>query len=356
MYDIIIVGAGLTGLRIAQKLSQTDVKFLLIEAKPSIGGRIQSDYSTADDDYFDLGPTWFWPDFEPNMNQLLSELNLESFEQFSDGAHTFENPHGMIQHFNTDMPASNRITGGMRSLVKALQKQIPSEKYMLIVQLEQVNQQGDDEIEIIAVNNENREVSFITRSVVLAMPPNTIHENINFTPELSPVTQQKLSIKRTWMASQAKIVVIYDRPFWRDNNLSGTANSYRGPLQEIHDASPKNSGTGALFGFFGLTPGDRKELGEQKIYKLVIAQLTRLFGEEAGNYKDILYKDWSEDAFTAVEKDFIPMTEFPPYQSIDNDEIWGERLLFASTETSAVAGGHLEGALNAANHILNKIT
>src|SRR5699024_11921782 len=103
------------------------------------------------------------------------------------------------------MPASNRITGGMRSLVKALQKQIPSEKYMLNVQLEQVNQQGDDEIEIIAVNNENREVSFITRSVVLAMPPNTIHENINFTPELSPLTNKNFPFKISGLAPQPKI-------------------------------------------------------------------------------------------------------------------------------------------------------
>lgn len=290
------------------------------------------------------------------MSQLLNELNLKNFEQFSSGDHTFENPHGMIRHFKTDMTASSRITGGMKSLVEAMQKQIPSENFMLNIELKQLNLLDNDEIEMTAVNKENKDVSFVTKSVVLAMPPNIIQKNISFVPELTPITQKNLSIQRTWMASQAKIVVIYDRPFWRDNNLSGTANSHRGPLQEIHDASPENNHTGALFGFFGLSPEERRGLGEQKIYELVIEQLTRLFGKKAADYKDILYKDWSQDAFTAIEKDSVPMTQLPPYQPIDNDEIWGNHLLFASTETSAISGGHVEGALNAANDILNRIT
>lgn len=356
MYDIVIAGGGLTGLRLAQKLEKKNINFLMIEARSFLGGRMRSEYSTADDTYFDLGPTWFWPEFEPNMKGLMNELNLQSFEQYSKGSHTFENQHGMIQRFNTDIPVSHRIDGGVQALIQQFQSCIPSEKYMLNTQVKQLKQLENYKIEVTVLNKENKEVSFTAESVVLAMPPNIIQENIQFIPELSQKSRQSLSAKRTWMASQAKIVVVYNRPFWRENHLSGTANSFKGPLQEIHDASPQNGSSGALFGFFGLTPAERKAFGKRKVFESVTAQLVRLFGNEAENYTDILYKDWAEDKFTAGKQDQFPMTEFPPYQPIDNDAIWGYRLLFASTETSAVAGGHLEGALNAAENILNEIT
>ncbi|MEM1154111.1 MAG: hypothetical protein AAGI44_08210 [Pseudomonadota bacterium] len=42
----------------------------------------------------------------------------------------------------------------------------------------------------------------------------------------------------TWMAGQAKVVAVYESPFWRDSGFSGDAMSRKGPLIEIHDASP----------------------------------------------------------------------------------------------------------------------
>jgi monoamine oxidase len=74
------------------------------------------------------------------------------------------------------------------------------------------------------------------------------------------------------MAGQAKAVAIYDRPFWRGSGLSGFVSSWFGPLQEIHDASPETR-SGALFGFFGMPAKARRELGEDKVLKLVIDQL-----------------------------------------------------------------------------------
>ncbi|MCY1691187.1 hypothetical protein OVA29_11255 [Exiguobacterium sp. SL14] len=51
------------------------------------------------------------------------------------------------------------------------------------------------------------------------------------------------------MAQQAKCLVLYEKPFWRELGWSYQAISWNGMLQEIHDASPQN-GLGALFGFF----------------------------------------------------------------------------------------------------------
>lgn len=69
--------------------------------------------------------------------------------------------------------------------------------------------------------------------------------------------------KPTWMAGHAKVVAIYERPFWRDSGLSGFVSSRVGPLQEIHDASPE-AGSGALFGFLGIPVEVRQQLGKEK--------------------------------------------------------------------------------------------
>ena len=64
-------------------------------------------------------------------------------------------------------------------------------------------------------------------------------------PALSPKSWQETA---TWMAPPAKFFAVYDRPFWRKAGLSGTAQSFVGPLGEIHDATTA-SGKAALFGF-----------------------------------------------------------------------------------------------------------
>ncbi|WP_366988547.1 FAD-dependent oxidoreductase [Bacillus thuringiensis] len=127
---------------------------------------------------------------------------------------------------------------------------------------------------------------------------------------------------------QAKAVAIYEHPFWRDSGLSGFASSWVGPLQEIHDASP-DTGSGALFGFFGMPAKMRRELGEDKIYKLVIDQLVRLFGTSAQNVSAILYKDWSRDSETAVEEDQEPLRDFPSYGQPPKAGVWEKKIIFA---------------------------
>lgn len=157
------------------------------------------------------------------------------------------------------------------------------------------------------------------------------------------------------MAGQANAVAIYERPFWRESGLSGFVSSWVGPLQEIHDASP-NTGSGALFGFFRMPAKKRQELGEDKVLKLVIDQLVRLFGPSAKNVSSILYKDWSKDCETAVEEDFNPLRNYPSYGQPPKVGVWEKKTIFAGTETNSPYGRHLEGALQSAEQAVFEIT
>jgi len=360
MNNVIIVGAGLSGLRAASLLTEQGIKCRILEARDRLGGRI---LSTFDPDYpelgrFDLGPTWFWPQNEYHIANLVKELKLETFEQYKDGEILIERfqikpPERCVLKENSEEKWT-RLTGGVQSLVDALAETIPSEIVELKTRVKkiQLNEKGDVSVEAISSGGESKIYS--TDAVILALPPRLVAHHIEFLPSLPPSLIKDIEDKPTWMAGQAKVVAVYEKPFWREAGLSGYALSAVGPLEEIYDASPKE-GPGALFGFFGMPAEVRRKLGQGKILKLVVDQLTKLFGSQAENVKAIFYKDWSSDSETAAEKDSSP---FKNYESYGQPLVEGEfenKIIFAGTETNSLFSGHLEGALQSAEQAALKI-
>ena len=57
---------------------------------------------------------------------------------------------------------------------------------------------------------------------VLALPPRLIG-GAEIVPTLPPSVGAALAAVPGWMAGQAKALALYDRPFWRDAGLSGSA-------------------------------------------------------------------------------------------------------------------------------------
>ena len=88
-YQYIIIGGGISGLYAAYLLEQRGItNYLLLEAKSSLGGRLNSAFATDSSGInaaFDLGATWFWEDQQPELAQLIKDLNLSSFEQYTQG-------------------------------------------------------------------------------------------------------------------------------------------------------------------------------------------------------------------------------------------------------------------------------
>jgi len=350
---VVIVGAGLSGLRVASLLAAQGIECKVLEARDRIGGRILSNYDTNRPDLgkFDLGPTWFWPQYESTITNLVKELNLGTFVQYTKGAMLSERflneePERYLLPENTEA-RSIRFKGGVQTLVDAVADTIPSG----IIELEtrvtaiRLDEAGAISVEAELADGKRKTVS--ASAIILALPPRIVARHIDFAPSLPPNLITDLVSKPTWMGGQAKAVAIYDRPFWRESGLSGFATSWVGPLQEIHDASPE-TGAGALFGFFGMPAKTRQELGEDRVLKLVINQLVRLFGSSAQNARAILYKDWSRDFETAVVEDLEPLRDFPSYGQPPKSGEWEKKLIFAGTEASSQFGGHLEGALQSA--------
>jgi monoamine oxidase len=343
----LIIGGGLSGLALADTLHSKGHPFLLLEARDRIGGRILSE--TIDGNSYDLGPAWFWPG-QPLMDQLVRRLKIARFEQFTDGLMTVEDRQGDVQHGRAAaaMAGSWRLDGGMRAIIDGIARNLPVDTMRLQSQVKSVTQTQNG----IQVRCEDG-TSVLARTVVFAMPLRLI-SLIDFSPALSADARTAMVQTPTWMAGQAKAVAVYDSPFWRKMGLSGDAMSRHGPMVEIHDASPFDESGGALFGFLGVPPEQRYD--EVALQTAIVQQLVRLFGPDAGSPKHVLVKDWATDPFTAMQRDLEPLIAHPIYGYPSAlSAPWGDQIRFAGSEVAETTGGFLEGALETARTIADRI-
>ncbi|WP_368655095.1 flavin monoamine oxidase family protein [Ornithinibacillus sp. 4-3] len=359
-YPVVIIGAGLSGLYTASLLSEKGVDCRVLEARDRIGGRALSipHPNNSELGNFDLGATWFWPQFENTITQLIEKLNLETFVQYNKGSmlaeQTINESPRRFEIPNNSHSISMRFKDGVQSLIYAIADSLPAELIEVNKKVTKMSLVEEDHIKVeIVLSNGEREFIFAS-AVILALPPRIVKEHIEFSPSLPDNLISEMINKPTWMAGQAKFIAIYDEPFWREDELSGFVSSWVGPLQEIHDASPE-TGSGALFGFVGIPAKVRQQITKDEMTEMIVDQLIRLFGSSAQNIKEMIYKDWSEEYETAVEADWEPLRSFPQYGPLAVTEAWQKKIIFASTETDAQFGGHLEGALRSAKRAASEI-
>lgn len=340
MTEVLIVGGGLAGLRLADLLAQRGVDFQLVEGRARFGGRIL----TADlaGGAFDMGPAWFWPG-QPRIAALIDALGLHRFDQFATGAAVFEDQTGQVRqaHGFAAMAGSHRIVGGFGALIAALVARLPAERLHLNAPLTGV-QRSDGTLHATLANGDR----ISAQQVMLAIPPR-IAAHLPLTPSLTETQQDSLRNIPTWMAGHAKALAVYDTPFWRAAGLSGDGSSRRGPMVEIHDASPADGGPGALFGFIGVPVAARQDTAALR--HAVQDQLVRLFGPDAAHPRAVQIKDWALDPLTATAQDHAPLYEHPRYGLPPAlRDVWDGTLHFGATETAGQFGGFIEGALEAA--------
>ncbi len=343
--EILIVGGGLSGLGLADHLSQMDRDFLLVEAQDRLGGRILTkDLSGG---RFDLGPAWFWPG-QPRIAALARRFKIPVFEQFSTGALMYQDQTGAIQRGRdyASMRGSYRLARGMGTLIDALAGALAPEPVMTSTKLEKVHYAPGT---ITAQFTRNgAPLTIEARQIVLAMPPRVIADTVLFEPSLNAEQLQSLKNIPTWMAGQAKIIAVYDEPFWRTAGLSGDAMSHHGPMVEIHDASPMEGGPYALFGFVGV-PADAREQHIEELKQLALEQLTVIFGPKLSKPRDLVLQDWATIPEIARPQDRSPVGGHPAYGLPGNlRDLSARNIHFGSTETAHEFGGFLEGALEAA--------
>lgn len=79
-YDVIIVGAGLSGLTAASLLATNGKSVLVLEARERVGGRTSSLVLNESGIRFDEGGQWIGP-HQDHILQLATQLGVETFPQ-----------------------------------------------------------------------------------------------------------------------------------------------------------------------------------------------------------------------------------------------------------------------------------
>lgn len=365
---VAIIGGGLSGVYAAYLLEQAGFDdYVLLEAKEYLGGRILAtppvneanalDDNTASLHRFDLGPTWFWPQIQPQLAELISELKLETFEQYDDGDMLIERennrPVSRMPGY-VHSPIANRLVGGMSSLIDALSAKLNKDNIVTNCQVKRLSITGES-IELLAVDKNQNDVTYSVNKILLALPPRLTENAIEFIPSLPERTKHQWRSSGTWMAGQAKYVAVYEKPFWRNQGFSGHAASLIGVMGEIHDASASDD-VGALFGFLRVPPAYRNSLSNEELKSYCRAQIVNLFGPEGACPKADFIKDWAQDPFVATDLDIQSHSGHSPAPdtTVSNGP-WEGKLNGIASEWATIYPGYLAGAIEAASKGVNRI-
>ena len=84
--DVVVVGAGATGLSAAHALQQAGRSVVVLEARDRVGGRLWTDEVDGVD--LELGGQWVSPD-QTELLRVLDELGLETFSRYREGASVY---------------------------------------------------------------------------------------------------------------------------------------------------------------------------------------------------------------------------------------------------------------------------
>lgn len=346
MENIIIIGAGLSGLHLAYLLKKEGIEAKIIEARPRLGGRIYSKSNTQNTS-IELGATWVWR-HHPTLLKLIQELGLEIFQQRTDEYALYQGAaHMPVQLFKIPpQEPSFRIVGGTHQIIQALAQPLESEQIHLSEIVESIALQ--DQFLTLKTNQAEYQAAYI----VSTLPPHLLVNSIDFTPELPSNFLDIAQNTHTWMGDSIKVGLRYTQPFWREKNKSGTLFSQVGPVIEMYDHSNFEENQFALKGF--LNPMYAQyQTAERK--QLVVEQLIRFLGQEAAHFESYEEAIWEQEPFTfgAYDQHVIPHQNNG--DAVFQKSYLEDRFFLAGAEVAPTDSGYMNGAVKSAENVFRRL-
>lgn len=98
--DVVIVGAGASGLTVANRLKDAGRSVVVLEARERAGGRLWTD--DIDGAMLEIGGQWVSPD-QDALIETLDELGLETYSRYREGANIYIGPDGELKKFEGEI-------------------------------------------------------------------------------------------------------------------------------------------------------------------------------------------------------------------------------------------------------------
>jgi monoamine oxidase len=230
----------------------------------------------------------------------------------------------------------DRLEGGAQALALGLAATL-GERVLLGAPVHRIEDRGEG-VRVLADG-----VEVEAQRAIVAVPP-AIAARIEF----DPVLPERLRLaERLRPGTLSKCVALYEKPFWRDDGLSGEAVTDAGPVTLTFDCSPRDGSAGVMLGFVGgpearemavLAPAERRVA--------VLGCFERLFGPTAAQPLDYAERVWAAEEWSGGG----PTSNFGPGGWSECGPALREprgRVHWAGTETATVWSGYMEGALQA---------
>ncbi|WP_284982809.1 NAD(P)/FAD-dependent oxidoreductase [Arthrobacter sp. efr-133-TYG-118] len=116
--DVVIVGAGPSGLTAARELKKAGLSVAVLEARDRVGGRTWTD--TIDGAMLEIGGQWVSPDQTALMG-LLDDLGLKMYSRYRDGESVYLAPDGnRTRYTGASFPVSETTAAEMDKLTAIL--------------------------------------------------------------------------------------------------------------------------------------------------------------------------------------------------------------------------------------------
>jgi monoamine oxidase len=196
------------------------------------------------------------------------------------------------------------------------------------------------------------------RRVIVAIPP-TSAGRIDYDPVM-PADRDQLT-QRVPQGALTKVAAAYEKPFWREKGLNGTA---VGATEDIlvnatFDDSPPDGSPGVIFGFVG---GDQSRryagMSDGERRAKVLSDFGNYFGPEAANPTEFFDTRWPEERWIRGG----PVGIYGPGTLVAYGAALRRpqgKIHWAGTETSTYWNGYMDGAVRsgerAATEVLDRL-
>ncbi|MFP4846172.1 flavin monoamine oxidase family protein [Winogradskyella sp. PE311] len=345
--DVLIIGAGLTGLALGYYLRMLNISVTIVEARSHIGGRINTKYN-KNQAPIELGATWIIKD-QTNTFALLKELKIPVFEQYY-GETAIYQPNqtqaAQLVKLPTNNSVSYRVSNGTFSIIDKLYDSLKENVVKCDQNIQSINLLNDT---LVAITNDT---SYECKHIVSTIPPLLFSKSIKVNPTLPHQINNVLLNTHTWMHNSIRIGFTYKNPFWRSERTSGTIYSSAGIIQEFYDHSDKSNNLYALSGFInGASFKHTKE--ERK--KLALDQLAKYYGDMALNYESYEECVWVNEKYTSAVSEQFLMPQANNGHSLFLKTYLNNKLFIAGAETSSIYSGKMEGAITSAKIVFQKL-
>jgi len=239
----------------------------------------------------------------------------------------------------------DRITGGLQPLAEKLAGELGD-----AVQLGQMVHAISQSDQGVVVHTTSGPVS--ADRVVVAIAP-TLAGRITYDPPL-PAVRDQLT-QRMPQGSVIKFHVIYDRPWWRDDGLSGTVMDPGGAVGVTFDCTPPQGTPGIITGFFeGPHAVEGTRQGEQWRRDTVVGLLERTLGPDAAGPRHYVDLDWSAEAHTrGCYGAHLPPGAWTQVGDALRQPVG--RIHWAGTETATAWAGYIDGAISSGERVADEI-